>query len=153
MTKIVSFVLLFLTFIFGCSSPPPKKVTKEFAVVEFDSLHPAKPLDCSVSYYIVGRIRNTKIETNIPFKVNMIDLDSELYDKEIVLNIEDTIHYNIVYLKGDTETKIPGCFEEYSVGTDIALQVSKTERMKGLRSYFENNPGRPSKYMFIVSKK
>ncbi|NNM95454.1 MAG: polysaccharide biosynthesis tyrosine autokinase [Bacteroidia bacterium] len=83
-------------------------------------------IDVNVSYFVRGRLRTTeKYKENLPFKVDVYDLNSSLYELPISFKIIDKTHYEISYNVGKEVITRRGTFGNDLVNTDMKIKISK----------------------------
>jgi len=148
--KLFSACLLTLILVACGSTLPTETVAEEFTISNLDSLAPPPSLDCSIAYYMVGRIKKMRINSSsVPFTVNVLHLDSTLYDQEIAIKIADTSHFEISYTKDNKRIISIGTFGKVCEKKNIGMLVFKTTGFEKIHpiDYPDFN------YQFIVSKK
>jgi hypothetical protein len=111
MRKII-FVLLSVA-IYSCE-PPVKKVGD----------------NPKVSYYIVGRLKTTEIDTTgMPFKVKIISLNSKLIEKPFSIEIMNENDFHLSYYLNDKKEEGTYNFGEEINTNDIHFLISKTKTL------------------------
>jgi hypothetical protein len=78
-----------------------------------------------VDYFIVGRIRSSKLEEAVFFKVNVFSINRALVDQQLKLRILDSLHFEIKYQLGGKEYTRQGVFDAEVREMDFHLLVQK----------------------------
>ncbi len=110
----------------------------EIQIIEsFDLLRKVvDKIDCGVSYYIAGRLNDKEVFTNIPFKINVINVNSSLYETEIKFNYIDKYHFKISYLKDKKPITLNGTFGDYVINSDLKLEVLNLKPIAAVTSNY-----------------
>lgn len=100
-------------------------ITPLLMLLTTSCLHPVEHHEKGVAYFIEGRLRTTELIRNTaPFKVNVIYLDSNLYNTKIGFNALDSNHYHIEYSKGTLTFTRYGTFDSNLVNNDMKLNIT-----------------------------
>lgn len=93
---------------------------------------PAKKLGTNpkVSYYIVGRIKTTEIDTTgLPFRVKVINLNSKLIEKPFSIAILNENNFHLSYYLNDKKEEETYHFGEEINNNEIHFVISKTKTL------------------------
>ncbi len=102
--------------------------TNEINIIEsYDLLKKVvDKINVNVSYYVHGRLRTTEVyNVNIPFKVDVMFLNSGLYEVPINFNILDQSHYKLTYTIGNQNYTRYGTFGSDLTNVDMKINISK----------------------------
>ncbi|MGL4598177.1 MAG: GumC family protein [Bacteroidia bacterium] len=80
-------------------------------------------LDFDVSYFLVGRIRTTEVYEGVPFSVEILAMDDQLYEQRMKVRFINNSQFEITYTLEDKPVVIKGKFNEPCGDTHASLIV------------------------------
>ncbi|MEO6883814.1 MAG: polysaccharide biosynthesis tyrosine autokinase [Bacteroidia bacterium] len=86
-------------------------------------------MNLGISYFIVGRFASREMYDGSPFKIQVGNINSGLYENMMHFKILNVHQYQITYTEGDQEQKFVGTFDEFSVNSDMKLLVTKSPQV------------------------
>ena len=82
-------------------------------------------VDLKVTYYIVGRIKNHEINTGIPFKVKITNLNPHLIDQFIEVHIMSEEKFKLSYSLKNKQKEKSGAFGNEIKNKDMQISIAK----------------------------
>lgn len=83
-----------------------------------------------VSYYIIGRLKTTEIDTTgLPFRVKIISLNSKLIEQPFSIEIMSENDFHLSYYLNDKKEEETHHFGEEISNNDLHFLISKTKTL------------------------
>jgi tyrosine-protein kinase Etk/Wzc len=84
-------------------------------------------LNFEVSYFVKGRIRNTEVFGNLPFKVNNHNVSFDFYEKEFQIKFVDENTFNLTYTIDESVVSKKYPFNKNIIEADFSFTIQKAE--------------------------